>query len=206
MDMSVYKGREMDYDRILSELFDRLDLLPVGSDERKETLAEIERISHLASENGKIMLDNERNLLKEQELNANDVVSDEQRKLKSRELDIRERELKAQEQFKEEEAELRRKDAELQNELKSRELDIREKELASADQQAIIKAESDDKKIAVEASAVKGRFAGEVLGFGSAVVGVIGTLVGLGVAMAFERRDDGGILNGKFLSHIFRMN
>ena len=97
MDMSVYKGREMDYDRILSELFGRLDLLPVGSDERKETLAEIERISHLASENGKIMLDNERNLLKEQEINANDVVSDEQRKLKSRELDIRERELKAQE-------------------------------------------------------------------------------------------------------------
>lgn len=205
MNTDIYKERELDYDKVLSELFDKIESYPLGSDERRAILNEIESFSHLANENGRLMVESEKNRLKEKELDAADIVSDEQNKTRNRELDIREQELEFQKQSKETETALREKDAELQTELRSRELDIREDELQSANSQAIVKASTDKEKIEIEDKAVKGRIIGELIGFASTALGIVGMLIGLKGAMAFERADNGGILNSKFLSQIFRI-
>ena len=194
MNTDIYRERELDFDRDLSQMFDKLDAYPLGSDERAAALSEIERISHLANDNAKILLESEKNNLREKELDAADIVSDEQNKARLRELDIRERETA-----------LREKDAELQIELRSRELTIREDEVQSANSQAIVKASTDKEKIAIEEKAVNGRIIGELIGLASTALGIVGMLLGLKGAMAFERADNGGILNSKFLSQIFRI-
>lgn len=229
MDKSIYENRADEINGMLSSLYHELDCT-TDEDERKSIKYDISTFSKLEEANAKILIEIERNSLKDKELDSSDVISDEkhkiekeQNRLRDRELDIRESENLHSKELHDRELEIKERESVQSKELREWELKIRECENAEAarrrqdewdirssehelkEKELNAKAESDKAKIESDEKDSKRKLIGEGLKVGASIIGVVGSVFTLGQAMKFEKMDNGGILPTKFINSIFRM-